>query len=437
MSNIDQRVSDNQYNEYLPATAAAELLGVKLATLYAYTSRGLVSSVPGPKGRARLYLRRDLERLRARRDARAGHGPVAAAALQFGEPVLDSSITAIAWDRGPIYRGVSALDLAESDTSFESVAELLWSGSRPDDEQSHRVSYLWSAIDFGMPIAPLRDLVTGSLPPLAALSLVVPLLGSRDPGRFATRPEAVLPRARSLIRRMVAALALGRDDDDIEPAMAAALEAETLAGAVITALGSEGDSQGAVAVNRALVLGADHELNASTFAARIAASTGADIYACVTAALATLSGPRHGGAADRIEALLDEIDTPEEAIRVVHERQRRGEGVEGFGHALYPEGDPRGAALLRLADEVAPGDASVSRCSALVAAMAESGQGGATIDVGLVALSLALGLPRGAAVGLFAVSRCVGWVAHALEQYEAGYLLRPRARYMAAGQHGS
>jgi len=429
MSNVYQRRSNDQYNDYMPASEAAEYLGVKLATLYAYTSRGLVQSVPGPKGRARLYLRRDLERLRARRDARAGHGPVAASALRFGEPVLDSSITAIAWDRGPIYRGIAAIELAERDTPFEAVAELLWSGSPPDDDQAHLTSYLWSALDFGMPAEPLRALVHEALPPLTALTLVVPLLASRDPGRFTTRPEAVLPRARSLIRRMAASLSLCRPSGEVDAALSDALGAETLAGAVLAAFGADASPEAARAVNRALVLGADHELNASTFAARVAASTGADVHACITAALATLSGPRHGGAADRIEALLGEIGGPDEAIDVVYERQRRGEGIEGFGHQLYPEGDPRGRALIELASELAPDDPAMLKCLALAEGMEESGQGEPTIDVGLVALSLALGLPRGAASGFFAVSRCVGWVAHVIEQYEAGYLLRPRARY--------
>ncbi len=431
MDNVDPHRSDDQYHDYLPASEAADYLGVKLATLYAYTSRGLVQSVPGPKGRARLYLKRDLERLRARRDARAGHGPVAASALRFGEPVLDSSITAIAWDRGPIYRGIPAIELAERDTPFEEVAELLWSGTPPDDDQAHRTSYFWSALDFGMPPEPLRALVHESLPALTALTLVVPLLASRDPGRFTTRPEAVLPRARSLIRRMIASLALCRPSAEVEEGLVEALAAETLAAAVLAAFGADRSETAVRAVNRALVLGADHELNASTFAARVAASTGADIHACITAALATLSGPRHGGSADRIEALLEEISSPDEAIDVVYERQRRGEAIEGFGHPLYPEGDPRGRALLELALDLEGGDPGIEKCLALVRGMEQSGQGGPTVDTGLVALSLALGLPRGAASGFFAVSRCVGWVAHAIEQYEAGYLLRPRARYQA------
>ncbi len=162
----------------------------------------------------------------------------------------------------------------------------------------------------------------------------------------------------------------------------------------------------------------------------LAASTGADLYACVEAALAALAGPWHGGAASRVEALVAEIGRPEDALRVVHERARRGDPVEGFAHPLYPAGDPRGAMLLDLARGLAPRSPRVATCLALVEAMEQGGSSGATLDLGLVALCAALGLREGAAVGLFAVARCAGWVAHALEQYEAGYLLRPRARYL-------
>ena len=160
----------------------------------------------------------------------------------------------------------------------------------------------------------------------------------------------------------------------------------------------------------------------------MAASTGADLYACVSAALAALSGPRHGGAANRIEALIEEVSTPESAESVVHDRARRGESTEGFGHRIYPRGDPRGVALLAWAEELQPASVPVRICRALVDAMAVSGLG-PTGELGLVALTSALELPRGSAVGLFAVARCGGWAAHTLEQYEAGYLLRPRARY--------
>jgi citrate synthase len=419
---------------YLSAREAAELLGVKRATLYAYASRGLVQSVAGDHGRARLYRRQDLERLCARRDARAGHGPVAAAALRFGEPVLDTSITAISSRDGPVYRGLPAIDLARRDVPFEAVAELLWSDREPDPAVELDCEGLgWSGAALPFPADEMQRLLPPSLLPLEALAALVPLLACHDPGRFSERPEAVLPRARRLVRRLSAGLALGSRAGG-EAALAGALSADGTARAIARALGAACGEDGVAAIERALVIGADHELNASTFAARVAASTGADIYGCVSAALASLAGPRHGGASDRIEALVAEVGEPSNARRVVHERQRRGEAIAEFGHPLYPEGDPRGALLVEMAQTLAPRSRALETCTALVEEI-QRDAAGPNIDVGLVALALALELPRGAAVGIFAVSRCVGWVAHALEQYEAGYLLRPRARYLGPDSH--
>src|SRR5580765_5768299 len=125
---VDQRRIDDQ--RYVDARTAAKHLGIQLRTLYAYVSRGAVRSLPGEHGRPRLYALADVERLRVRRDARKGHGAVAAGALRWGEPVLDSAVTAIT-PRGPAYRGHVAIDLAAAGTQFESVAELLWSGYLP------------------------------------------------------------------------------------------------------------------------------------------------------------------------------------------------------------------------------------------------------------------------------------------------------------------
>jgi citrate synthase len=183
--------------EFLTAKQAAALLGVKLATVYAYTSRGLIRSVPGSKGRSRRYRRSDLERLCARRDARAGHGPVAAAALRQGEPVLDSSITLISLDDGPIYRGQSAVALAREGRSFESVAEGLWSG----DWAVKTDPGSWRPEGLGFDLEALQRVVEVRAGPLAVLSLGISLLAARDPGRFSWHREAVLPRVRSVLAR--------------------------------------------------------------------------------------------------------------------------------------------------------------------------------------------------------------------------------------------
>jgi citrate synthase len=404
---------------FIRASEAASLLGVKRATLYAYASRGLVRSIPSPGGRSHLYRRDDLERLRARRDARAGHAAVAASALRFGEPVLDSSITRLT-PAGPVYRGRGAVELAAAGVPLASVAELLWTGELPE------VPPLWQADGFGAPVDALRALLPAQSHPLSALAVAVPAIGARDAGRFDYNRETLLPRARALILRMAAALALPDRAERVD----AALAARSVARAVAVALGARGGAEAVRAIREALILIADHELNASAFAARVAASAGGDLYDCIAAALATLSGPRHGRACDRVEALLSEVERPERAARVVYERSRRGDAIPGFGHSVYPRGDPRAAPLLERASRLAPQSPGVRTALALVEAMREAGRAAATVDLGLIALTHALGMSAGAAVGIRAVGRAAGWVAHCLEQYEAGFLMRPRARYL-------
>ncbi len=416
----------DQVKGHLGAREAAALLGVKLPTLYAYVSRGLLRSVPGERGPARRYPRSDLERLRAQRDAQSGRAAGAAGALRWGEPVLESSITWLA-EEGPAYRGQPALRLAQADAPFEAVAELLWTGTFP------RRAPAWRARDLGVPLRRLVALLPKRSPPLATLSVLVSALAANDPGRFDTRAQAVLPRARTLLMRLAAALAAGHDPGRIGPA----LEAPSVSHAVSIALAATGGRKAVRALNRTLVLLADHELNASAFAARVAASTGADVYACEAAALATLTGPLHGAASERVEALVAEIARPEAAARVLHDRMRRGEQIPGFGHPLYPGGDPRARPILESARELAPRAPALRTVLALVDAMRAAGRPPPNVDAALVALSAALELPAGSGPGLFAVGRTAGWVAHVLEQYQADYVVRPRARYAAEHAIGS
>jgi citrate synthase len=426
---VDLPDAEHRHSPYVTGAEAAALLGVKRETLYAYASRGLLRGMPGEKGRARLYLRADIERLKARHDARAGHGPAAAGALRWGEPVLESALTAIG-PRGPVYRGHEAVALALRDVPFEAVAELLWTGELPAERAAA------SARPGRLPVraAKLAALLPGDTPPVAALALAVPALGAHDATRHvaATTGEGRIPtgeaeraRARALVRTMAALVGLGRDPRHV----AAALEAEGAAQRMLLALGVNPTKKAERIVDRALVISADHELNASTFTVRVAASTGADLYACVSAGLAALSGPRHGGETARFEALVAEAGRPERAAAAVHERMRRGEPIAGFGHRLYPDGDPRSLALLDTARAAAPQSAALRTVLAIVEALRDAGHEPPTLDVGLVAVSAALGLPPGSAAALFAVGRAAGWIAHTFEQREAGFMLRPRARY--------
>ncbi len=415
----------DRHEELLTAAEAAALLGVKRATLYTYVSRGLVRCVPEPGTKENRYVRTDLERLKARHDARAGHAAVASAALRWGEPVIDSSISRVGAE-GLAYRGRLAVELAVQGRSFEEVAELLWTGELPSAPAR------WPSPELPFPPSSLMSLLPRDTPPLAMLSAAVPLLGASDIARFAAPPEQEKLRARRLLRHL-AAWAGGVHG---AARVAQALSEETMAASLARAWGVE-VKRAAAPLNRALVLCADHELNVSTFTARVTASSGADLYACVSAALAALSGPRHGGACDRIEALMQEVGHPERAATVVRERLRRGESVPGFGHPLYPQGDPRTPPLLEVAWAVRPEPVAVQIMREVADAMGKAGHPPPTVDFGLVALSAALGLPPGAAAAVFAVGRSAGWVAHVLEQREQGHLLRPRARYVEPAPRSS
>lgn len=391
----------------LSSREAAALLGVKPQTLYAYASRGLVRRVGS--GKQRRYLTEDLERLRQRAGARSGHAPVAAAALTFGEPVLDTRITSID-ERGPSYRGLLATELARRGVPFEAVAEHLWAGALPAKPP------LWPSLEGARSTEPAT---------LEDLLLALPALARAAPDRHLLTTEAELSLARRVIRSL-AELVGGRS----RPARGASIAA------LVAARGRGVERRHAVAaVDQALVLLADHELNASSFAARIAASTGANLLSCLQAALATLSGPRHGGACDRVEALLTEADALSEPRDVIDARSRRGEAVPGFGHPLYRQGDPRARALLERVALLGKRSASLRQRAqaplALERAMSRQGLP-ATVDFGLVALTRVLGMPKGSAALLFALGRSAGWVAQVLEQRGSEAVLRPRARYLGA-----
>lgn len=405
--NVDSTIHDGR--EIVSSARAAKMLGVRKETLYAYASRGLLRRVAlSGGGRRSAYLRSDVERLLLRSKARAGHAALAAGALRWGEPVLDSAITSIEAG-GPAYRGHLAVELVAKGTPFESAAELLWTGALP------REAPRWQPFDAGRASALIGD-ARGDV--FSRFALVVGLLARKDPVRFGT-PESDHARARGVIACLCRLD--GRDGPSVARALERALPRRRR--------GAEARE----ALDAALVLIADHELNASSFAARVAASAGADVYACMVAALATASGPKHGGETERFEALVREVGTPSRAANVVAERAARGEVLPGLGgHPLYPHGDPRAPPLLERARAIG------RRRSAIVTTIVDAAERSmgltATVDAGLVALSLALEAPAGMAATLFAIGRSAGWVAHAIEQRQAGFLLRPRARYIGPGR---
>jgi citrate synthase len=399
---------------WISSREAAKQLDVKLSTLYAYTSRGLVESVKGPNGRGRLYARESIERLKTRHDARAGHTAVAASALRWGEPTLETSIVEIRSD-GPYCHGHSLLALAAGSYSFEAVCDLLWTGQLQPSAD-------WKVVLPGV-TPPARP---ASAAPLAYMAAALSLAALSDDSRKGGSDAQEHARARNLIA-WLAELAGGRKE---RPSTS---PHDSVATRLLRGFGKRPTAHLTKIVDRALTLCADHELTASTFAARVTASTGSDLYACLAAGLHALDGPHHGGVSSRIQAVLREMGRPERALVVVRERLARGERVPGFGHPLYPDGDPRAVALLALSAESKLETPQLARLLALTAAMKREGHPPPNFDIGLVALVSALSLPEGAPAALFAVGRCAGYVAHILEQRKQGYLLRPRARFVAPG----
>jgi citrate synthase len=368
--------------------------------VYAYVSRGLLRSERNADGKGSLFAEADVEAFAARRGRPVTDGT---------GPVIRTGLTLIR-DGRLFYRGHEARVLARG-SSFESVATLLWTG-----ELRHVPL---------QPSAGLRDLaeaVTAPLPSAARLTdrlrIICAAAAAADPLRFDTAPAAVVATGRTMLATMVAALPVrGRDR----------VGDGSFAGLLWSRLTATPPGPAAVRVlNAALVLLADHDLAASTLAARVAASTRAHPYAVVGAGLAALDGPLHGAASGLAYGLLAEAVRTGDPIGAVSDRLRVGDPVPGFGHPLYPDGDPRAAALLALL----PGVPGGSEARAVIDVVARSSRLRPNVDFAIAALALLTGMAADAGEAIFAVGRTAGWVAHALEEYgDRPSRFRPSGRY--------
>jgi citrate synthase len=379
---------------YVNAREAAAELNISRATLYAYVSRGLIESIAQPGQRRRAYALSDIRALR--RDHDDGRETEAAKIrhLDFGAPVLDSALCTIQEGR-LFYRGRDAAALAGA-TTLESVAGMLW-----DVEE---------AIAFSVPEpGEAGDQASGLAGAIRRLSLAA----SEDPLAHGRGKTAVVGAGAAIVGIIGAAFGAGK------------------AGTIDTALARGWRAPTAAKVIRAaLIMAADHELNASTFVVRCVASTNASLYNAVIAGLSALQGPRHGGQTLQVAAFLDEAERSGAPDKAVADRLARGDTLPGFGHTLYPAGDVRARTLLALARE-SGGDPSVLGFCDAVQSTAHAMTGEyPNIDFALVTLARAFGLPASAPFGLFATGRAVGWIAHAREQYADSRLIRPRARYV-------
>lgn len=369
---------------WITAEQALQRLGTKPQTLYANVSRGRIAAKPDATDpRRSLYSTEDIDRLASRQHGRRKAETVAAQSIAWGDPVLPTTISTVQ-DGRLYYRGEDAAALSRT-ADLEAVAALLWGGKRPR-----------------FPIMPGED--------LSGLPQAFTVLG-----RLAASDMPTLGRG-SAVLHADAARVMGA----VSRALAGSTATELTAHERLARHWHRPEA--ADIIRRALVLLAEHELNTSTFCARITVSTGAPLSAAVLSGLCTLSGPLHGGAAAAMDELADAAKRlgPEQAVQL---SLRQGRALPCFGHRLYPHGDVRAAELLSQFD--------VPPLYRELASIGETLVGERpNIDFALSAMAAAFALPPASPLILFTLARSVGWLAHALEQIETGSLIRPRARYV-------
>ena len=386
---------------YLSAREASAELAISQATLYAYVSRGLIRSEPSQDSRSHRYRAEDVRTLKERRTP--APEPRGMRSFDADLPVMDSAIATITED-GPIYRGVNCIELAEKDT-LEHAATLLWDvGVDPfSRDNCPLVSGEMRAVaDAARHAAPIDRTIA-----------VLALAASADPRAFTRAAEGRAMVGGRILRLVVATMLNGSSSG--EP-----LHLQ------IAKAWAPDNKHAADLIRRALVLLADHELNASTFTVRCAASTGLNLYDAIIAGLVALKGPKHGGAgalaAQLVKTLVDGDVAP-----IIRERVALGERFAGFGHGVYKHGDPRAHALLQA---LARAGAAQKLTREIPERIAEATGEFVNIDYALAVVVHTLGLAPGNELVLFAMARTVGWIAHACEQLRHGGLIRPRARYI-------
>ena len=394
--------------DWIGASEAAQRLGIKPASLYSYVSRGVLTPRRAPDGRASLFDAAEVAGLARRGRPRRAPGGA--------ELVIESELTEICDDH-LWFRGHDAITLATS-RSFEDVAGLLWTGSFCDPAAAGPWQATGEAIAAG-------TAAQAALPPdtypLERLQVIVPAVAATDRLRLHLDRPAVMAAARGLIAAMV----------DCLPAAGQATAADdSIAGRLAPKLCVRPPADGLiVALRAALVLLADHELAASTLAARVAASVRAYPYAVVGTGLGAMSGALHGGAALGAEVLLVSAADPADAPRVVGELLRRGERIPGLGHFVYQAGDPRSVLLLDLIRKAAPDSGRLAVAEAVLTEARRRALPAPNVEFALAVLSTVAGMIPGAGEAIFAVARTAGWLAHALEEYARATPIRPRGVY--------
>jgi citrate synthase len=378
---------------------ACRLLGVRSQTVYAYVSRGKLEVMPDPADtRKSLYRAEDVVGLAKRKQDGRKHETLAAKTLFGSEPSIPTALCTFLRGR-PYYRGQDAISLAQT-ANLEDVAQLLWGSEK--------------AIDFSLSTFPEQARLS-KLGFESSRVTAFTVLASLAASGHSTRgrlTRLLHDEAQGLVGQLANAFGAQqnkqkRTHQPLHKRFAKGWNQTTQVGELL---------------RTAMVLLADHELTSSAFSARIAASTGASLPACLLAGLTTLSGPLHGDASGRVQALFDEVERLGED-KVVDHYLSAALPLAGFGHHLYPDGDPRAAALLALFEPPEVISRFIEKVTNLTGLEPN-------IDVALAALVARYRLPADAAFGLFATARSVGLLAHSMEQLSVAQVIRPRGRYV-------
>ncbi|HYG44265.1 MAG TPA: citrate synthase [Bordetella sp.] len=410
--------------DYLTRDEAIDALRIKPATLYAYVSRGLLRRVKDQGGRRSLYLREDVNRLKARHAGHPARTEAASQALRWGEPVVDTGITLID-TAGPSYRGRAASELARSGASFEAVAHLLltglwqpgiesWPGIHTPADARHTIT------------ADMKAVKPHELSHTCARAVLALGMGQRGAAELAGDGSQA---ARLIIQTLAGCLGyLGKG-----PGFTARRANEPVARQILRACGRQPDLQAESAVNQVLIVLADHELATASFVARVAASTHSDLYCCIAAALCAHAGSSTLAATCAVDERLFGPLSAHNWTAMQRLARERGAALFGFNHPLYARGDPRADYILALVAQLPPTGRKIRELLRFVDEARTQSAVTPGIAAALAVFARVLGMPPGAAAALWIISRTAGWTAHALEQRMQGYLLRPRARYVARG----
>jgi len=334
-----------------------------------------------------------------------------------------------------IYRGYDIHDLADNST-FEETAFLLLKGDLPTREQLKEfVGQLKAAQKLDKVVQRvIKDAPLGANP-MDVLRTAVSAAVLGDPDRHDNSPAAEYRKAVRLIAQLPTMVAMFHRLRNGQKPLAPRRGHSLAANLLYMTSGAAPQAEVEHALDVALILHADHELNASTFAARVIAATLADMHGAVTGAIAALAGPLHGGANTEVMKMLLDIKTPERAEAWIREALDRKQKIMGFGHRVYRTADPRAAHLRRMSEELGrkAGQAHWFAMQRTIEDVMKREKGlYCNVDFYSASTYYVMGIPLDLYTPIFAVSRVSGWCAHVLEQHADNRLIRPRAEYVGA-----